>query len=202
MAKNHKYTIEQIEYIGSICAGKSKLKIRDLFNDKFQANVSQGSIRSIMDRNGLKTGMRGLINRSTQFKKGQEPWCKGMKGLNTGGEAGWFKKGDIHHGALPVGSESVKEGEVWIKTAQPNVWVRKHLHIWRKEHGEIPPGMVIRFKDGNKMKVELDNLFMVEHRVQTSVVRRKMDSDNPDIKIATHNLAALELAISDRLKEM
>lgn len=201
MAKNHKYTKEHIDYISSICKGKSKIEIKDLFNSEFETDVSLGSIRSIMDRNDLKSGMRGRVNTTTQFKKGQESWCKGMKGLNLGGEAGWFKKGHDHWKTLPVGSESVKEGEVWTKIAQPSTWVRKHLHIWRKAYGDIPAGMVIRFKDGNKINVELDNLFMVAQRVMTSVVRRKIDSDHPEIKVATHNLAELELAISDRLKK-
>ncbi len=74
--------------------------------------------------------------------------------------------------------------------------------MWREAYGEIPKGMVIRFKNGNKMQVELDNLFMVAQRVQTSVVRRGLDNDNPEIKVAIHNLAELELTISDKLKEM
>lgn len=202
MRKFHRYTQEQIEYIGSICGGRLKSEIREMFNEQFGASVTNSSIRSIMERNGFKSGLQGKAGAATHFKKGHKPWNKDVKGLQLGGDAGWFKKGHDHWKTLPLGSETVHEGQLWVKTAQPSEWTRKHLHVWREAHGEIPEGMVIRFKDGNKLNVELDNLFMVEHRVMTSVVRRKLDSSIPEVKVAIHNLAKLQLTISDKEKTL
>lgn len=202
MKKFHRYTPEQVEYIASICIGRLKSEIRDLFNEKFNASVTNSSIRSIMDRNNFKSGLRGKAGAATHFKKGHKPWNKDVKGLMLGGDAGWFKKGHDHWKTLPIGSESVREGLMMVKVDHPNVWEKKHLRMWREAHGEIPPGRVIRFKDGNKMNVTLENLFMVEQRVMTSVVRRGIDNDIPEVKVAIHNLARLELAIKDKALEM
>lgn len=194
MKKIHRYTKEQVDYLKSICTGRTRQEIHTLFNQKFGLSVTFGSIRSAMSRYGIKNKLQGY---NSQFRNGHQPWNKGKKGLFFGDRDNWFKKGDEHYNALPVGSESVKEGYVWVKVAQPSEWERKHLKIWRDEHGEIPDGKLIRFKDGNKMNVVLSNLFMTDRRVATSVVKRGLDYDEPSLKVAIHHVAELELAAKD-----
>lgn len=197
--KKHRYTEEQIQFIREIAEGKHVEEIQKVFNDKYKVDVTFKSIKGVMYRNGIKNKMQGV---STRFKKGQTSWCKGMKGLNLGGNKGWFKEGNTPPSHKPVGSETLKDGWVMIKVAEPNVWRKKHHHIWEQEHGEIPDGMVLRFKDGNKLNVTLDNLFMTPAKAMTSVVRRGLENDHPELQVTTHRVAELELAIKDKQKEL
>lgn len=190
--KFHRYTKEQIDYIQSIAPGKTREEIKNMVNKRFNLKVTLGSIRSVMHRNGIKNKMQGY---NTRFEKGHEPWSKGKKGINLGGEAGWFKKGNLPPSHLPVGSESIKEGRVFIKTDEPNVWEEKHRWLWEKHYGEIPEGTVIAFKDGDKQNVTIDNLFSTTPGARTAVVRRRLPEHHPELKIASHRLAELDIAI-------
>lgn len=103
----HRYTQEQKDFIGSICVGLTVDEIRQKFINRFGVEVTKKSIKGIMYRNNFKNPMQGF---ETRFNKGQAPWNKGKKGLQTGGEAGWFKKGSVPPSHKPVGSEVVLEG--------------------------------------------------------------------------------------------
>jgi hypothetical protein len=195
----HRYTQEQIEFIRDNAEGKTLKEIQRLVKCRYKLDVSVRSVQAIMYRNGIKNGMKG---HTTRFKRGCNPWNKDLKGVHTGGEETQFKKGNIPPSYLPVGSESVHEGYVWVKVSDPNKWVKKHHLIWTEANGPIPEGYVLRFADGNKTNVSLDNLFITSRRVMTSVVKRGLDNDNPDLNIATHNLAELELAIKDVKKRI
>jgi hypothetical protein len=190
----HRYTQEEKEFIGCICEGLTVDEILEKFIERFGVNVTKKSIKGIMYRNNFKNHMQGF---ETRFKKEQEAWNKGKKGLQTGGEEGWFKKGNLPPTHKLVGSQSVEEGTILIKIAEPNVWVKKHRYVWEQAHGPIPDGMVVRFADGNKMNVTLDNLLLVSRRVCTSVVKRGMEQEDPDLNVTAHKLAELDLTIKD-----
>ena len=40
-------------------------------------------------------------------------------------------------------------------------WVPEHRRLWETEHGPIPAGHVVAFKDGDKQNVTLDNLVLM-----------------------------------------
>jgi len=195
MKKYHRYTKEQIDYIRKIANKRTLKEIHRLVTDEFGINITIKSLKGIMYRNGIKCNMQGY---KTRFKKGHKPWNKNKKGLYVGNGKGWFKKGNKPPSHRPVGSEVVNEGVVFIKVAEPNIWSPKHRYIWEKHHGKIPDGKVIRFKDGNPMNVVLDNLFMVSRSVCTSVVRRKMEKDDPKLNVLSHKLAELDLKIKEK----
>ena len=63
---------------------------------------------------------------------------------------------------MPVGTERVNiEGYLEIKTADPSQWKLKQRHVWQLNNGPIPNGYNIRFKDGDKLNCDIDNLLMV-----------------------------------------
>jgi hypothetical protein len=59
---------------------------------------------------------------------------------------------------------SVRSSKGWklyyIKKAH-GVWVELHKELWRKVYGEILPKHVLRFKDGNTLNPEINNLELV-----------------------------------------
>lgn len=189
--KKHRYTAEQIEFIRSIANGSTVKDIQGAFNAKFDTDVTFKSIKGVMYRNKIKNHMQGY---NTRFKNGHKTWNKNKKGLQLGGEKGWFKKGNTNQ-RLPIGSERINDGRVYIKTANPDVWEEKHRWLWKEHFGEIPDGKIIAFKDGNKLNVTIDNLFITTPGARVAVVRRELPEHAPDLKLASHRLAELDIAI-------
>lgn len=196
------YTDEEVEYLRQIAPGKPIEDVADTFNKHFGTNRTVRSIASRMTRAGIKTGMRGKVNTSTQFTKGFEPWNKGMKGLRTpGSEKGWFKKGHTDSRS-PIGSERVLEGWTEIKIADPNVWVKKHRYVWEQAYGEIPQRHVVLFKDGNRQNCRLDNLYMVNQNAVTTAGKRKQTTDYPELNETIYRMTDLEVTANVKLREM
>jgi hypothetical protein len=115
----------------------------------------------------LATEASGRLQRSreqSQFIKGHTPWNKGMKGLQIGGEETRFKKGHVPVNYKPIGWTRIDvEGYHWTKVEEGlNGWVLTHRLAWEMEHGPIPKGAIIRFKDGNKLNFDIENLFIID----------------------------------------
>lgn len=163
----HKYTDEQREFVRDNIKGRTRKEMTEMFNQHFNTDLKVTQITSFIKRNGFISGLDG------RFEKGQYAWNKGMKGLNLGGEKGWFEKGQTPHNYQALGSERVNsEGYTDIKVADPNVWKQKHRIIWEKANGPIPKGHVVIFGDGDRRNFELDNLILISRR-QLSFMNKK-----------------------------
>ena len=109
------------------------------------------------------------MSKSTQFKKGQEPWNKGLKGIHLSPATQW-KKGCESNRKLPLGSVTVrhrkreKKPRAWIKVAEPNVWVPLGRHVYEATHGSPPKGLVIHHKARDPLNDSLDNLQAMTRR--------------------------------------
>ena len=185
-------------------------ELTKLFNKKFNRSVSVQNIKAKCLRMGLKTGRDG------RFLKGCEPWSKGTKGicgLHPNSRKTQFKKGQEPHNTKHLGHERIcsKDGYILISVDQKNPhtgydrhYVHKHRYIWEQANGPIPKGHCLRFIDGDKTNVCLENLELVTR--YENMVRNKLDYNNspeelkPTIKtIAT--LRAVASAKSKGLKE-
>ena len=102
------------------------------------------------------------------FKKGMKPMNKGVPQSEWMSESAIkntkktrFKKGQLPHNYKPVGSERIcKDGYIEVKVSDPNKWMHKHRVIWESANGKVPKGMMIKFKDGNRENIVLDNLYL------------------------------------------
>ncbi len=115
---------------------------------------------------GRTKGDRGV---SQRFPKGSVPWNKGMKGLQTGGKATQFKPGQKPNNWLPVGSYRFsKEGYPQPKVTDtgdpPRYWLAVHIILWTEVHGPVPDGYALKFKDGNKQNIDLENIELISRR--------------------------------------
>lgn len=156
--RKHRYTSEQIEFIRENAEGNLIEEIHRLFIKKFEVDVTFKSIKGIMYRHGIKNSMQGF---ATRFRNDHTPWNKGVKGLNTGGEKGWFQKGNVPPSTLDIGTERVESGFVFLKVAQPNKWQLKHHYLYERYKGVIPKNYKVIFADGNKRNFDLENLLLI-----------------------------------------
>ncbi|MCC5422479.1 HNH endonuclease signature motif containing protein [Clostridium botulinum] len=173
----HKYIKKQIEFIIKNVKGRSNKELTEMFNDKFGLSLKVSQIKSFKKNRKLDSGLNG------QFKKGQEPWNKGIKGVYAKGcEKTWFKKGSTPINHRPVGSERITvDGYTEIKVAEPNKWRLKQQLIWEKYNGTIPKGYSILFGDGNKRNFDIDNLILVSRQQLLIMNRNKLIQTDADL---------------------
>lgn len=170
----NKYTNEMIEFLKEVAPQKTYKEITELFNKKFNLEVTAGIIKNLLSRKKIHTGTLG------QFKKGSIPWNKGLK---TGIKPRRYdKNGDVIWIEKPIGSEYItNDGYTIVKTKAPNFWEYKQRVIWKKTHGEIPHNHVIIFADGNKSNFDIDNLICVSKNELRQLNRYKLKKDDADL---------------------
>ena len=131
------------------------------------------------------------VGKATRFQKGLVPFNKGRKGVTYDGcVATQFKKGHKPRNWVPIGSERLsKEGYLQRKMTDtgypPRDWVAVHHLIWKSAGREIPPSHALRFKDGNKQNITLDNLELIPRR--ELMKRNSVHNYGPEIA-ALHQL--------------
>lgn len=141
-------------------------------------------------------------DRTGRFKKGNKPWNAGTKGQGlTGANAGSFKKGNVPPNRKPLYSERIcpKDGFILIKiperdphTGFPTRYKHKHVYIWEQANGPVPAGMVVVFRDSDKLNIEPDNLMLVS-RAELLRLNRRGYKDTPDeLKPSVLALSKLE----------
>lgn len=157
MAKGQaiKYTLEQLDFVKSNCTLERK-ELTQLFNEKFETQLTVQGLSSLCKRNKWRTGRTGC------FEKGSVPPNKGTKGL-TGANRTSFKKGQSVWNTKPIGYERIdkKDGYVHIKIAEPNVFALKHRHEWEKHYGPVPDNHVVAFKNQDKTDCRIENLILM-----------------------------------------
>lgn len=183
------YTQEEQDFFREFVRGHSWKEIQAEFYKRFNKHITLNQVKGYLTRNGLKTGKSG------RFLDGHVPHNKGLKGYySLGMKKGWFKKGHTPLNYKPVGSERINvDGYIEIKVKDPNKWKLKHRYLWEKHNGKIPKGMILIFKDNNKLNVCLDNLILIS-RAENMEINRKNDCKfTGDSKEAIINLTRLKL---------
>lgn len=191
----HKWSDEEKAYIGEITQGRHHNEILEMMNEKFEYEFSMIQIKAAIKRYNLNTGFNGY------FKKGQEPFNKGTKGIMKANKTS-FKKGDIPKTYRPVGSERVtKDGYVEIKIADPNKWALKQRIVWESNNGKVPKGNVIIFADGNKLNTNIENLRMVSRKQLLFLNNNGLIKDNKDLTDAGIGIANILIKIGEVKKK-
>lgn len=151
-----KYTDEVKQFILDNYKGRYNQELADLFNQKFNTNITSRTIKSYKANNKLNSGLTG------KFRKGQTPHNKGKKMPKEVYEKvkhTMFAKGNVPPNHRPVGSERIsKDGYIEVKVAEPNKWRLKQRVVYEETKGKIPEGCPIIFLDGNKRNFDIDNL--------------------------------------------
>ena len=202
-AKNKKpfryWTEEEKRYLAEITLGRSRQEITEMMSTKFNQEYTNTQITAAIKRYGLTTGRTG------RFEKGHVPFNKGTKGL-TGANKTSFKKGNVPHTYLPIGSESVtRDGYTIVKVSDKgkrnDCWRPKQRLVWEKHYGPVPDGHAVVFGDGDKTNFSLDNLILVS-RSQLSVMNtKKLIQNDAELTRAGAHVAELLVAINKAKKK-
>lgn len=134
-----------------------------------------------------------------------------------------FKKGQVPHNWKPLGFErKTRDGYIEIKVRDEYGEKRvknfelKHRLLWEEHNGPVPKGMMIKFKDGNKENIVIENLFiasMGENLVEnsfsdTSVIKRFLGVKEPkEVEFIKENAPMLieakrnQIKLNQKLKE-
>lgn len=115
--------------------------------------VNKGKKQSeFMSPEGIKRTL------ATRFKKGQRIHNEG-------------KNGDIRvrHNHKNRGDKPYK----WIRIRKGK-WEMLHVNLWKENHGRIPNGMIVVFKDGDTMNCKLENLELItrEENMKRNTIHR------------------------------
>lgn len=157
------------------------IRIKKVYNIAYRFGIKKSD--RFMD--DVKSGRFSKGQRrspGTEFKKGQIPSNKGKKQVDYMSDEAikrtqktQFKKGHTPHNHKPIGYErKTKDGYIEIKIKEPNIFKLKHRHVWEQQHGSIPKGFNVQFKDGNRDNTDISNLYIISRNEQinnNSIVR-------------------------------
>lgn len=160
-----KWTIKQLKllkdnYYNCLCVdnlvsliGRDKISI---YNKAHSLGLKRGC--NIGNEN-LK-----IHGNKTRFKKGHVSWNKGLKGIDIGGKETQFKKGHLPHNTRSNGEISIRKDKTGREYKYIRIslgkWKLLHRVIWEKEKGIIPDGMIVKFKNGNSLDCDIENLYL------------------------------------------
>lgn len=195
-----KYTDDIINFLREIAPGKTYKEIVEIFNKKYDLEITTKKLSSLLGRKKIKTGTTGC------FRKGFIPWNKGKKGY-MGANRTSFKKGNKPKNWRPIGSERINdEGYTLIKVSNKGGmwkrWALKHRVVWEQHHKKkIPKGSVIIFADGNKNNLSIDNLLCVTREELKVLNRCRLISSVPELTKTGLNVAKLKIKLAEIRKE-
>lgn len=121
--------------------------------------IPQRLLKGVANRYNITCG------RNAQFKTGHHSWNTGKKNQKRMSPATEFKKGQTPHNTLQDGAVRLRtkhngEKYYFIRIALGK-WKLYQRHVWEKVHGPIPQDMIIRFRDGNTLNCDINNLELI-----------------------------------------
>lgn len=123
------------------------------------------------------------VGKRNRFPKGHIPANKGVKmsaEVYEKAKPTMFKPGNLPHNTKYDGhTRLTKDGYIMVRIAKGK-YVLEHRHLWEQHHGPIPPGHIIKFKDGNSQNITIDNLEMISTR--DNMMRNNIHNYPPELQ--------------------
>jgi hypothetical protein len=186
--------------------GRSWAEMQEILLEKTGREYTIGQIKGYYANHKLNSGLNG------RFEPGHVPWTKGKKWSEYMSEEAQqrsrqtcFDHASIPDNLAPVGTIR-KSGGYLIKKVQErgSQWERwKFLHriVWEENFGPIPEGMVVGFKDNDKMNCDPGNLILMSLDENARMNQKGYRSQDPDLTQAGLLTVRLEKAIREKKKE-
>tara|TARA_R110000868_G_scaffold395285_1_gene666908 strand:+ start:2053 stop:2685 length:633 start_codon:yes stop_codon:yes gene_type:complete len=131
------------------------------------------------------------IARKTCFIKGYTPWNKGQKlsKEHIAKLTGTYKKGNLPHNNLPIGSTRNIDGYNEIKYAN-HKWMSLARYNWQQVHGEIPKNMCVFKLDGDRLNDNISNLCLVTRKdlAQLNRNHNKLPQELKEVQILVNQI--------------
>lgn len=144
---------EELEFIKENVKGKTSNELMEIFNQKFNRNLTRKQIIYVKKVNKLRSGI------DTKFSKGSQP-----------------------HNYKHIGSEFVdSQGYTWIKIANPNEWIHKSLFVYEQAYGKIPKGYSVIFLNGNRGDHSINNLKLVRNKEKLVMKNKHLFYENKEL---------------------
>ena len=200
------------EFIRDNSWGVSSKEMAEMVNERFGTDFTPTGMKQFRQRHGIKSGCTGW------YQKGHPPGNKGKKleeyitdperaaDIRARISATQFKKGQRPMNELPVGAVVVSsdgyklrkrsmEGELWDR------WELLHRAVWEEHNGPIPEGMIISFRDSNKLNCDISNLMMVTKAENAALTKKGFRSGDPELTDAGLALIRLQNAAKNIKKK-
>jgi len=147
--------------------GHTETEIRAAFAERFGVELSVSQVADRKHALGVRSGTHG-----GRFVKGQHAGVpmdeRHRAAFLDSGRRTRFRKGQVPANLVPVGSERVSKGYVWVKVREHydpdghndwrDLWVPKHRHVWELGHGPLPAGSMVVFADHDTRNFDPGNL--------------------------------------------
>jgi hypothetical protein len=172
-----------------IIAEKLKLTREQVYNKAYWLGLKKDKeyMEKLIAREAAKLR---ILGENCRFQKGHTPANKGQKmstDLYEKVKPTMFKKGHTPHNAKYDGHERItKDGYIEIRI-RLGKYILKHRHLWEQHNGKIPKGMIIVFKDKNKLNCTIENLEIITkaENMRRNTVHRYPEEIKNTIKILT-----------------
>ena len=205
-----KYPQGLYEFVRDNSWGVSSKEMAEMVNEKFGTDFSPTQMKAFRQRHGIKSGCTGW------YQKGHPPGNKGKKLEEYVGEERavdikkriaptQFKKGQKAINEYPLGTIVITSdgykirkrsmtGELWER------WEFLHRAVWEEHNGPVPEGMMISFRDSNRLNCDIDNLMLITRAENVTLTKKGFRFEDPDLTDAGLNLIRLKKAAKDAKK--
>lgn len=171
----------------------SRSALKDAFNERFGLTLLSTQITACLKNHHIRSGRTGC------FEKGDKSWNRGKRGY-MGPNRTTFKPGHMPSNKRRLWSERIsKDGYVEISvpehnphTGAPTRYRLKHTWLWEMEHGPVPKGHALAFKDCNRLNCAVENLMMVSRAELLCLNLQGYNDVNDELKPSVLALAKLE----------
>lgn len=167
-----KFTEQEGEFVKQFAFGHSYREITEELNRRFHSDLRVDQVRAYLKWHKIKTGRTGQ-----------------------------FTKGIVPQNQLPVGAEVLRGQYLFVKVGEPSVWKEKHIVVWEEHYGAVPKGKCIIFLDGDVRNTDIENLAMVDLRINMMLNRRRLRQNYKEGTLAAIETVNLLQRITDIEKE-
>lgn len=182
------------EFIRDNSWGVSSAEMAEMVNEKFGTDFTPHRMKCFRARHKIRSGRTGW------FQRGREPLNKGRKQSEfcspeaiEASRKTQFRKGHRPANELPVGTISLGKHGYLIRKKQMDGgqwerWEFVHRAVWEEHNGKVPDGMIVMFKDGNKLNCSIDNLMLARRAELATMAKKGYVFEDPELTEAALNV--------------
>lgn len=176
---SHKYTKEEIEFVRENASKYYVPQLVEMFNKKFKTNISLTKMKSLKNRNNIKSGLVRNPNADPDPTK----WNTKHNQVRRTGKTReqWLEEVKHKTGYEYIGKDGRRYIKIKEEVGSNTNYMTKARYNYIKKYGEIPEGYVLLHIDGDRLNDNLKNLVLV-HKCQIYMANRsKSLTKNKDI---------------------